>query len=180
MPVILGDSVRSWDADWIQHYYYAVGFWNDNLRYAVYHDVGSPFLARVWVVRPNSDEEGIANEVAANAGSVFEPGPNCTTEDPDAWATVNFAKYVADYGHEHMAFQKVCVWGGSVPKATKGFNNQPWPGPWHYWWLTMVHELGHVLSLPHKLSGQCVMRDGGQMLFPCDSEWNWVNHHYGF
>ena len=54
----------------------------------------------------------------------------------------------------------------------------PGCGGYHYWWLTLTHELGHILSLEDDQSPTCVMRDGLAMLHPCANEVNWVNDHY--
>jgi hypothetical protein len=72
--------------------------------------------------------------------------------------------------------QKVCLWGSPTPVAPNSSNDDQW----HYWWLTLTHEFGHALSLPHRQPQQCVMLDGLDMEHPCAAEANWVNQHYGF
>ena len=49
IPVHLTASVSTWDADWVGHYYNAVGWWNSNLRYAPFHDSQNLLTSGVWI-----------------------------------------------------------------------------------------------------------------------------------
>lgn len=177
IPVMLTYNVYQWDADWAEHYFNAVGFWNVNLGNSILHDVTVIEDARVWVVRPGSADEVLVNAfVNVTLGYSFYDGNSCHTSNPGiAWATVNFARENNVAGHSHHEYQKICLWGSSTPTAPKNTNTS---GD-HRWWLTLTHEFGHVLSLPHEQPGQCVMKSGLSMIAPCPAEVTWVDQHYG-
>jgi hypothetical protein len=179
--VHLTDSVRDWHPTWAQHYNNAIGEWNDHTTYSVFHSVSSIFEATLWVVRPGTPDESQVNAIAADIGMPFDANQSTCTGGSGAWATLNFGGAVTVAGHVHRQVHKVCMWGSPNPVAPNGFNGEacgPGCPGYHYWWLTLMHEFGHALSLEHEIAGQCVMLSGYAMRRPCAPEFNWVNHHY--
>jgi hypothetical protein len=176
--VQLTPSVRNWSSGWAPHYNNAIGWWNSRFNVPIFADVQTTSDARVWVLRPGSEDENQVNIFVAGQGYQFEQGVICTPSGPGAWASTNTAQPVFINGHWHRAYEKICLWGNPNPVAPNTLNNQS-PG-WHYWWLTLVHELGHVLSLnENHLEPACVMRSGLAMLHPCYWERDWVSAHHG-
>lgn len=170
-PVQLTNSARSWNANWVTHYNNARGWWDSTLRRSVWYDSppGSP--SRVWIVRPGSSDEDIINYSLALQGIYFDPYQRCNDDPnlPKVWASMHSAEWVWDHGHWHRGWQKICL------RWAPNSNN---PQGWHYWWLTLLHELGHVLSLDDDPNG-CLMKSGYQMVYPCQHEVDFVNNHYG-
>jgi hypothetical protein len=129
--------------------------------------------ARVWVVRPGSSDEDVINYSLALQGIYFDPYQRCNDSPTlgSNWAEVHSAEWVWWSNHWHRAWQKSCLryapdtYNGQVPA-------------WHYWWLTITHEPGHVLSLDDDPNG-CLMNDGYSMLYPCQDEIDFVDNHYG-
>ena len=124
--------------------------------------------AEVAVLPSNSWDESNWNSLKASYG--YTPVYDCWFADKgNTWGSV--APYNPQSGG-HWNVHKVCIWPSRVPN----YNN---PSGWHYYQLTIQHELGHVLSLGDDTDGDaCLMRDGYAMTIPCSSELNYVRGHY--
>lgn len=187
ISVSLMPSVRNWDPAWLMQYENAFGYWNEYLSRLTFVNIEPGGINPVvWIVREGSDDDAFVNRVVSEAGGgSFGVDVNCAPHR-NAWATMYSAKWDTSAGHDHRTFQKICLWqhetapgsGVFIPNAPKETD----AGGWHRWWLTLTHELGHVLSLDDGLSNPspCVMRSGYSMLFPCFEEQYWVQSHYGY
>jgi hypothetical protein len=125
----------------------------------------------VWIVRPGSSDEDVINYSLALQGIYFDPYRRCNDSRTlgSNWAQMHSAEWVWWNNHWHRGWQKICL-----RYAPDFYNSQNC----HYWWLTLTHELGHVLSLDDDPNG-CLMKSGSSMRYPCQHEIDFVNGHYG-
>jgi hypothetical protein len=118
------------------------------------------------------------NAQVVGAGFVFNE-PVCPNES-DQWSHVSFAKPVTVDGHLHFDIQKICVEGNDGgPYAPNEGDAEP--AGYNFRYLTLLHEMGHVLSLPDLYSdpNACLMHSGFDMRYPCQTEVEFVATHYG-
>lgn len=172
--------MRDWDPAFLTHYDNARETWSDILDRLVFQDlpVGSPTLPAVLVVRSGSVDESKFDDAVGTAGFMFTER-ECPNE-PDQWSHVSFAESVTVDGHLHFNIQKICVEGdGNGPYAPNQGDAEP--AHYNFRYLTLLHEMGHVLSLPDLYgdANACLMHSGFDMRYPCATEVEFVATHYG-
>jgi hypothetical protein len=134
---------------------------------------GNPQEPDVWIVEAGSSDESILNW-----SYLFTA---CSSNT--AWGQVHAVSIVGSNPHHHTLKQKICIWPsriGSCPPPTNcggrlGVNSQGYR--WQY--LTLQHEMGHVLNLNHETDGHnALMRSGGSMLELNNAERDAIRGHY--
>ena len=151
---------------WTSPYNQAVQSWNgafssfDPFRFA-----GEQEGALVHFVAAGSQDEIILDALKGIEGRQPQGRCDYLAQGRYVWAIVGI--YYGPDIWPHYADYKICVWPSRVPAG------------WEY--LTMKHELGHVLGLGDDADGldNCLMRSGTAMRELCPSELNWLRSHLG-
>lgn len=127
---------------------------------------GDPQEPDVWIVETGSSDENVLN--------FFYGFPPCSSSI--AWGQVYAVTFYGSPPHVHTVKQKVCIWPSRIGNGNRlGVNGQGYR--WQY--LTLEHELGHVLNLAHPTdSHSALMRDGLGMLELNTYERDGIRQHY--
>ena len=168
----LGQEIEG--SAWWEHYNNAQGSWNDPIGDDPFLPVGPESGAAIHVVAAGSIDEAILDSIKADSEGYFAYDTcNGAAAGQYWWGTPVPYTGNGDPLGGHYTNYKVCIWTSRVPDDVNGQG-------WHYRWLTIKHELGHIFSLGDDVDGSdnCLMLDGYGMLEICTSELNYVREHY--
>lgn len=124
---------------------------------------GDPLEAEVWIV-----EAGTFDENLLNLSYGF---PACSSST--AWGKVYAVQLWGSPGHYHTIKQKICIWPSRFSRT------QTNPQGYRYQYLTLQHELAHVLHLAHPTDSHgALMKDGLSMQELNTYERDGIRNHY--
>jgi hypothetical protein len=180
IPHVAGwqSGVQAWgtlaSSGWIGHFNNAVGSWNDEIGDdPFWWDPAGDASVQVTVLESGSFDESNLDSLKWQWDG-HEALYSCSSGDDGTWwgTVAPYQPGGADDYPGHYAHYKVCIWPGRVPNQVN-FEN------WHYRWLTIKHELGHVLALGDDEDGDgCLMLQGWSMQGICWWELDFVRGHY--
>jgi hypothetical protein len=156
--------------NWSSHYSASISAWNAQFVNDPFIAVSSGSPALIHVLQAGSFDEALLDAWMEDDG--FEVQNTCNGAYDESWNWGGILIYFGDdldgdYGHH-----KVCIFTANIPNASSGGI--------HYRQLTIMHELGHGLSLGDDADGSsnCLMRSGWSMQPICTGEVNHVKSHY--
>lgn len=151
---------------WSRAHQDAVASWNGHFSSFVPFRIAGPSEgALVHLVIAGSFDEAVLDAFKIQEGRT--PQGSCHNLAGGAYVWALVAIYFGAEIGDHSGDYKVCVWPSRVPQG------------WEY--LTVKHELGHVLGLGDDDDGRdnCLMRSGTAMREICAAEVNWLKAHLG-
>jgi len=132
---------------------------------------GNTPTPRVLIVMVGSAEETYINNVVGF--------PACSSAT--AWGQVQAINPSGSSPHVHSSDQKICIWPTRIGGCStcRLDTNSEVPISYRYQYLTLKHELGHILNLAHPTdTHNALMRDGTGMLEVNTTESDAIKAHY--
>jgi hypothetical protein len=170
--------------NWFTHYSNAVGSWNSPFLDDPLHQEGDGEFALIHVVVGGSGDEAFLDFVESGNGNTPVFGTCDDARGGAIWwgAVIPYAGNGNPLGDSYAEY-KVCIWPTIINDKVMLLDPQPDyynTQGYHYRYLVIKHELGHILSLGDDADGisNCLMRSGIEMLDLCPGETNYVKDHY--
>jgi hypothetical protein len=150
---------------WNTPYNNAISSWNATFTsFNPFNAVGQQSSALIHIVEADSSDEHILDALKSAWEGRTSQGTCVQYGQPTDWAIV--LVYYGNDIYPHYGDHKICVWPGRI---AQGYN-----------YLTIKHELGHVLGFGDDTDGDaCLFKSGTSMVEVCSSEINWIKAHIG-